>query len=112
MTPTADAYFSEIAASLVRMFGIDEAEAVGRINSRFQRSSGFSTSAQVRSLKQESPDDWATIVYYGGDVLFWPDDGDDKTQPYSMAVTSPKLGTGNLSMSRVSWNFGDDPCAF
>lgn len=64
----SDAFCREIAAELVRLFGVSEAEAVGRINRGWR---GLSIVGELNIVYHETPDHWAHLMYFGPDSYWW-----------------------------------------
>jgi hypothetical protein len=83
----ADAFCREIAAEMVREFGIAEAEAVGRINRGWGHLTEFDPIAY-----HNLPRSWAHHFYYGPDSYWWI--GDE--------LKRERLGLGPLTPARYS----------
>lgn len=64
-----DAYCREIAGELVARFGISEEEAVGRINRDWRPR--HCLGPHVYLVYHETPEYWATEIYYGKDSYWW-----------------------------------------
>jgi hypothetical protein len=77
-TDAAD-YLGEIAAAMTRLFGIDHAEAVGRIR-QFWQAEAFLTAHALIALFHRSEEAWAKTIYYGGQP--WWLDGPPEPSPY------------------------------
>ena len=76
----ADAFCREIAGEMVRLFGITEGEAVGRINRGWGHLHEF-----LPLAIHETPAYWASHMYFGADSFWWV--GED---------TRERLGLGPL----------------
>jgi hypothetical protein len=69
-TDDAVEYLREIAAAMVRLFGIGDAEAAGRIRD-FWRGQAFRTEHALMALFHRSEEGWAKHIYYGGRPWWW-----------------------------------------
>ena len=76
--PEGAAVLDEIKAALMRLYEMDEAEAVGRINRRWGQSLDLTQPSSVAALKAETPEHWARHVALG-DGAFW---GESKPTPW------------------------------
>lgn len=72
-------FCEQIAADMVRRFGISLDEAVGRINRRW---AGVPALGAESLLYHESVDHWANDIYYGHDSFWWNSPPDLKPQEY------------------------------
>lgn len=73
-------YLREIASSMTGLFGIDDAEARGRIQ-RFWNSEAFLTEHALMALFHRSPEGWAKTIYYGGQP-WWIEGAQLEPEPY------------------------------
>ena len=64
-TDEALGYLREIASSMVDLFGVSSAEAVGRMR-QFWPGQAFRTDYALMALFHRSPEGWAKTIYYGG----------------------------------------------
>ena len=74
----ARAFCDQIVDSLVARFGIDEQEALGRVNRQWT-AFDFQTE-DVRY--HETADFWASDIYYGADSVWWTSPAGLKPLPY------------------------------
>ncbi len=72
-------FFDQIAGRMVALFGIEPAEAVGRMNRLWKGQSFVGTDTLIY---HEDEDFWANNVYYGGDAQWWRNPADLKPLPY------------------------------
>ena len=70
-TDEAVAYIHGIADEMVRQFGVDREEAVGRIRA-FWRGTAFVTRYDLMALFHRDEEDWAKQIYYGGEPWWLP----------------------------------------
>jgi hypothetical protein len=63
-------YCERILESMRQLFGIDEDDALARIN-RHWRGQTMTSDDDLRALTHELPDYWARLIYYGPDVKWW-----------------------------------------
>jgi hypothetical protein len=80
-TDEAVEYFREIADSMVRLFSIPPAEAIGRIK-KFWSGQHFLTKERTGLMQHQGPDIWAELIYYGRKGN-WPDKDSWQPVPYS-----------------------------
>ncbi len=65
----SDAYCRKIAAEIVRVFAVPEAEAIGRINQGWG-GRGLSFLGEFDLIYHELPEHWANTMYWT-DASFW-----------------------------------------
>ena len=80
-TDEASEFFRDITGSLVRLYAIPRAEAVGRIT-RFWSGQSFLTRDATRSIQHQVPDQWARLIYFGRKGHS-PDEDSWQPVPYS-----------------------------
>ncbi len=77
--PETQTFCETIVKEMIRLFGISEDEAVGRV------------SRQWRHLELTNPQDiilhedetfWAKDIYYGHDSAWWKDEANAKPRPF------------------------------
>ncbi len=64
----SDTFCREIAAAMVRLFGVGEAEAVGRINRQWR---GQDILGDEDIAYHETAEYWAHVMYYGKGSFWW-----------------------------------------
>jgi hypothetical protein len=79
-TDDAVAYIREIADSMTVLFGVDAAEAHGRIR-RFWHGQAFLSEPALVALFHRSPEGWAKQIYYGGRP-WWLEGPPPEPEPY------------------------------
>ncbi|MGE0131418.1 MAG: hypothetical protein AB7U82_25330 [Blastocatellales bacterium] len=75
----AEEFCTEIAKMMVKLFGITEIEAVGRINRQWQ---GQKIVGPNRMIYHEDTEFWAKTIYYGADVHWWRGEEGLEPQPF------------------------------
>lgn len=78
--PIALEYIDCIVEALVKLFGISNDEAVGRVNRKWK---GLTFADDDLELFRESVSWWAHNVYYGHDSGWWHGTGNLSPLPYS-----------------------------
>ncbi len=72
--PEAREVFDEIKTEMMLLFGIEKAEAVGRID-RFWEGQRFITKEQLLYLLHDNREEhWAKTIWYGRDSFWWAKD--------------------------------------
>jgi hypothetical protein len=74
------AFVGQILDEMRTQFGIDDEEALGRINRQWKGMS-FESQADVDTLTHERAADWARIIYYGPSARWW----DESARPTPVA---------------------------
>jgi hypothetical protein len=64
----SEAFCGEIVATMMELFGLSRAEAIGRINRDFTPVDFF---GEEHIYYHETPDYWAQTIYYGRDSKWW-----------------------------------------
>jgi hypothetical protein len=64
----SDAFCREIAAEMVRKYGVSDEEAVGRINRGWR---GQDILGEMNIVYHELPEYWAHVMYLGKDSYWW-----------------------------------------
>jgi len=75
----AKAYCERIAQEMVRLFGIPEAEAVGRINRQWK---GQKLGGEGEVLYGGDPPFWAKTIYYESGCMWWREGEKLRPKPY------------------------------
>jgi hypothetical protein len=74
-------YVSRIRKEMVSQFGISSAEALKRIN-RHWGGLSFVHQLEIDVATHETPEDWASFIYYEDDVHWWLPGEDLRVRPY------------------------------
>lgn len=66
----SDTYCRMIVAAMIRLFGMAEEEAIGRIN-RSWGARGLSFLGEFDLIYHELPEDWANRLYWTDESFWW-----------------------------------------
>jgi hypothetical protein len=80
-TEEATKYLDLIVTTMMQLFNVSDAEAVGRIN-RFWSGYPLHSEGSVNALLHEMPDFWAKTIYYGRHVKWWLGEEGLSPEPY------------------------------
>jgi hypothetical protein len=76
----SDAYMKAIVGEMIRLFGISEDEAIGRLNEKWR---GLAFTDEEDELIRETPSWWAKNAYFGHDSAWWSmNESELKPLPY------------------------------
>jgi hypothetical protein len=64
----SDASCRRIAAEMVRLFGVSDEEAIGRINQAWR---GLDLGGEGDLIYHELPDHWAQTIYRSDELFWW-----------------------------------------
>jgi len=78
----AHAYCESVVREMIRLFGIPEAEALGRVNRHFGSVRFVGRESDENQLYREDPIWWAKTIYYQGDSYWWHGEEGLKPKPY------------------------------
>jgi hypothetical protein len=74
-TPEGQRFCLEIISKMMEFHGISEEEAIGRLNRHW-------CGQQISNENHETAEDWAMIIYYGHDSLWWKGTAGLQPKPY------------------------------
>lgn len=75
----SDMFCRRIADEMIRLFGISEYEAIGRINRHF---AGKEWLGPTHIWYHEGAEDWARNIYYEEDSYWWMEGRQPQPKPY------------------------------